>query len=105
MNLILYLAAHTPLPVATAVWTQKLTDALPVMIAEAAIKAGLPPTSLKIFVTGIATNNVTLAETAPGVTPAIVMAGGAAALDAYAFALKYIWIVGAYKNFLFEALI
>lgn len=47
--------------------------------------------------TGIATNNLPLAETAPGVTPAILMAGGAAALEAYALALKYIWIVGAYS--------
>ncbi|KAL8281240.1 hypothetical protein RQP46_006274 [Phenoliferia psychrophenolica] len=70
--------------IATAVWEQKLTVALPAYIAKAAVKAGLPETSLVTFVTGIATNNV---------TPAILMAGGAAALDAYAYALKYIWIV------------
>lgn len=72
--------------VVTAVWTQKLGTVLPKYIAEAGLKAGLRKTSLPLFVVGIASRNMTLAASAPGVT--------IAALDAYPYALKYIWIVG-----------
>ncbi|KAL8278368.1 hypothetical protein RQP46_009260 [Phenoliferia psychrophenolica] len=81
--------------IATAVFSDKLAIAIPEYIAEAAVAAGLPVSSLTTFVTGIATNNVTLAETAPGVTTAIIAAGGGAVVQAYSFALKYNWIVAS----------
>jgi hypothetical protein len=42
------------------------------------------------FVAGIAQNNMTLAESAPGVTPQILEAGGQAALEAYAHSFHFI---------------
>lgn len=52
-------------------------------VAATAIKAGLPATSVVMFVTGIATGNTTLILSAPGVTPQIIDAGSAAAVAAY----------------------
>ena len=72
----------------TAVFTEKLTALLPANIAGAALQAGLPASSLAPFVGGIATGNVTLALSAPGVTPEILQAGAAGAALGYALALK-----------------
>ncbi|KAL8276983.1 hypothetical protein RQP46_010618 [Phenoliferia psychrophenolica] len=77
--------------VAQAIFNSKISALLPSYIAAAAVKAGLPQSSLPIFVGGIATGNATLAATAPGVSTTILEAGGAAALEAYAESFHYIW--------------
>jgi hypothetical protein len=52
------------------------------------VAAGLPLTSVLQVVEGLATSNLTLAETAPGVTPIVLEAGGAAALKAVSMTLR-----------------
>lgn len=76
-----------------AVFNDKIAAKLPTYIAQAGLAAGLPPTSLAPFVGGLATGNITLAASAPGVTPEMLAAGGQAALEAFADSFRYIWIV------------
>lgn len=58
--------------------------ALPHDIAAAGIAAGVPATAISDFVGGIASSNTTLLDSITGITPAMIEAGGAAALHAYA---------------------
>lgn len=76
--------------VLVAVFKAEVSASLPVDVATAAVKAGLSQTSLKEFVTGIAAGNVTMIESAPGVTPAIIGTGSAAA-HAYIASFHYGW--------------
>ena len=69
----------------------KLSTILPAEVSAAALKAGLPATSLPSLVGGIATGNSTLIMAAPGVTTAIVKAASAAAIDTY---VKFSIMVG-----------
>ena len=73
------------------VFLSKVGTILPADVAAAAVKAGLPATSIVTFVTGIAAGNVTLIESAPGVTPQIIEAGSAAAIAAYVKSFHYGW--------------
>lgn len=77
--------------VLVAVFKAKASTLVPADVAAAAVKAGLPATSLTVFVTGIATGNVSLIESVPGVTPAIIGAGSAAAVAAYVESFHYGW--------------
>lgn len=79
--------------IAEAIFKSKLTSNLPGRVAASALAAGLPATSLPTFVTGLATLNVPLAMSAPGVTPEIFAAGYAATLAAFSYSFRYVWIV------------
>lgn len=62
-------------------------------IAEAAVKAGLPETSVPAFVAAIAGKDTAAIPTIPGVTPAIIGAGVAAAQQALADSFRTIYII------------
>lgn len=77
--------------VLVAVFKAKLSTILPAEVSAAALKAGLPATSLPSLVGGIATGDSTLIMSAPGVTTAIVEAASAAAMDSYVKSFHYGW--------------
>lgn len=64
-------------------------------IAEAAIKAGLPESSVPAFVAAIAGKDTAAIPTIPGVTPAIIGAGAGAAQQALADSFRTIYIIAA----------
>lgn len=78
--------------VATAIYVtildNKLTKFVPEYVTPAAIKAGLPTTSLPALFTALAAGNLT---TVPGITPQIEAAVGAADAMAAAYAFQYVW--------------
>ncbi|KAH6658528.1 major facilitator superfamily domain-containing protein [Truncatella angustata] len=61
-------------------------------IAEAAITAGLPASSVLDFVTDLVGQDSTALLTVPGVTPNIIGAGAAALFDTYAASFKSVWV-------------
>lgn len=61
-------------------------------MASAALKAGLPATSVEQFVGYLAAQNETALAVVPGVTPEIIGAGADALLNTYAVAFRYVWI-------------
>lgn len=69
--------------VLVAVFQAKVATIQPAKVSAAALKAGLPATSLPGLVGGIATGRKTLIMSAPGVTMEIIGAASAAATDAY----------------------
>ncbi|KIW16893.1 hypothetical protein PV08_04083 [Exophiala spinifera] len=72
------------------IFYQKLVHHLPLAVAEAAIKAGLPITSAKQFVETFLLNPAAIG-TVPGVTPAVLEAAAIGSRWGYAYALKYVW--------------
>ncbi|KAI8935345.1 hypothetical protein NX059_007930 [Plenodomus lindquistii] len=75
------------------VFITKLTEKLPVLTAEYAIKAGLPLSSAESFVGLFLTEPAKLATTPiPGVTPAIIAAATKGTQWAYSESLKYVWL-------------
>ncbi|KAF2429064.1 putative major facilitator superfamily transporter [Tothia fuscella] len=72
------------------IFVNKLTPRLPALVAEYAIKAGLPLTSAEAFVGAYLTAPEKLALV-PGVTPAIIAGAHKGLQWAYAEALKYVW--------------
>ena len=78
-----------------ATLTSGISSKLPAYIAEAAIKAGLPATSVPAFVGAIASKDVAAIPTIPGVTPEIIGAGVAAAQQALADSFRNIYIIAA----------
>jgi hypothetical protein len=71
--------------IAGAVFSSKVRSHVPSSISQAVIAAGLPGNSVAIVVEGIATNNLTLAQSAPGVTQQILDAGQLGYLQGYAY--------------------
>jgi hypothetical protein len=83
----------------TAIFAAALTDRLnkyiPSYVAEAALKAGLPPASIKAFVGAITTSDTAVASTIPGVTPTIIGAALTALKQAFADAIRVVYIIAA----------
>ncbi|KAL8278276.1 hypothetical protein RQP46_009308 [Phenoliferia psychrophenolica] len=75
-----------------AVFTSKVTESIPAYVAKAALEAGLPATSLKQFIGGLATKNATLVGTTPGVTTLIVEVGTDAIRRAYLYSFQMMWL-------------
>lgn len=73
-----------------AIFTDKLTTALPATIAEYAIQAGLDPAEATTFVTA-AISDPAAAQAMPGVTPDILAAATLGTRWAYANSLPYVW--------------
>lgn len=78
-----------------AALTTRIGDKLPSYVAAAAIKAGLPATSVPAFVGAIATKDTAAIPTIPGVTPEIIGAGVAAAQQALADSFRVIYTIAA----------
>ena len=73
----------------------RLDKDIPSYVAEAAIKAGLPPASLDAFVGAIAGNNATALPGIPGVNPAIIAAGLGGLKQAFADGIRVVYIIAA----------
>lgn len=74
------------------VFNTKLKQSLPLLVGEAAVKAGLSKKSVVPLVEAMAQANFqTLAPQVPGVTPQVLQATIYARQWAFAAALKYVW--------------
>jgi hypothetical protein len=82
------------------VFAEKLAAKLPAYVAQFAIEAGLPITSVKEFVTIILVEGGVGLQNVAGVTPAVVEAATMASRWAYGDSLKYVW----YTSIAFGAL-
>ena len=72
------------------IFVNKLNKALPELVGEYAVKAGLPLTDATEFVTTFLTDPASLAS-APGYSPAVAQGAVMGSRWAYAQALKYVW--------------
>ncbi|KAI1623427.1 major facilitator superfamily domain-containing protein [Exophiala viscosa] len=79
----------------SAALNTKLDTNLPNDIGKAALKAGLPTTSLKAFITALAGGDTAALPTIPGVTPAIIGAGVVALKQAFADSIRVVYIIAA----------
>ena len=68
---------------------------LPAYVAEAALKAGLPLTSVKPFVEALAANNLPALSKIAGVNPTIIGAGVVALKQAFADSIRVVYIIAA----------
>ena len=79
----------------SAAFSTRLTKNLPNDVAGAALKAGLPPSSLKAFVEALAGGDSAALSHIPGVTPKILASGLAALKQAYADSIRVVFIIAA----------
>lgn len=83
----------------TAIYGATLTDRLnkdiPSYVAAAALKAGLPKSSLGEFIEALAGNNTAALPGIDGVTPTIIRAGVAALTQAFADGIRAVYIIAA----------
>lgn len=78
-----------------AALTTRLNNYIPSYIAGAALKAGLPESSLKAFIGALAGNDSAALPSIPGVTPTIIKASIAALKQAYADGIRVVYIIAA----------
>lgn len=78
-----------------AALTTRLNKYIPNYVAEAAIKAGLPQSSLEAFVGAIADNNSKALSGIKGVTPAIISSGVSALKQAFADGIRIVYMIAA----------
>ena len=87
--------ATVGLAVNNAIFTSKLSTAIPNKIAAAVLPLGLPPTSLGALIGALTTQNTALLAHVPGVTPRIIGAAAGALLQAYSASFRYVWVAAA----------
>lgn len=73
----------------------RLDKYIPSYVGAAALKAGLPETSLGPFIAALAGNNATVLPGIPGVTPTIIQEGVVALKHAYADGLRVVYMIAA----------
>lgn len=78
-----------------AALTTRLTNYIPSYVAPAALGAGLPKSSLRIFIEALAANDAAALPTVPGVTPAIIKASVIALKQALADGIRVVYIIAA----------
>ncbi|KAH9211689.1 major facilitator superfamily domain-containing protein [Leptodontidium sp. 2 PMI_412] len=93
------LGAAIGLAVNNAIFQDALMTQLPKKIAAATIPLGLPQSSLGQLIGDIASSNFATLQTIQGVTPQIIGAAQAGALEAYSIAFRGPWIVSACLSF------
>jgi hypothetical protein len=71
--------------IAGAVFSSKVESHVSSSVSKAVIAAGLPGSSVAIVAEGITTGNLTLAQSASGVTQQILEAGHLGYLEGYAY--------------------
>lgn len=79
----------------SAVLNQRLNEYIPTYIAGAAIKAGLPPTSLQAFIPALLSQSQELLSQVPGASNEVVGAAVAALKRAYADGIRVVFIIAA----------
>lgn len=79
----------------SAVVTRKLVSYIPSYVAAAAAKAGLPTASIPAFVQALAAQKTEQLGEIPGVSPEIIQAGVRALKQAYADAIRNVFIIAA----------
>ena len=78
-----------------AAFNTRLEKYIPNYVGTAALRAGLPKTSLREFIEALAGNEVAALQRIPGVTPAIIQAGVAAMKQAFADGFRVVFIIAA----------
>lgn len=73
----------------------RLDNYIPNYVAEAALRAGLPRTSLAAFVGALASNNRAALSNVAGITPSIIDAGVVALKQAFADGIRVVFIIAA----------
>lgn len=68
---------------------------IPDELSQAALRAGLPISSVRQFVTALAAGDTKMLSEVPNVTPAIITAGAAALKQAYADSFRVVFIIAA----------
>lgn len=71
----------------------RLSKDIPSYVAAAAAKAGLPQSSLGAFIAALAGNNLAALPSIEGVTPTIISAGVAALKQAFADAIRAVYMI------------
>jgi len=79
----------------SAVINGRITKYVPSYVAEAAVRAGLPMTSVSAFVGALASNNATALPQIPGVTPVVIGAGVNALKQAFADGIRAVFMIAA----------
>ena len=79
----------------SAALSTRLAQDIPNYIAEAAIGAGLPKSSLMPFIGALAGDNTTALPLVPGATPVIIQAGVSALKQALADGIRVVYIIAA----------
>lgn len=73
----------------TVVLSNRLAETIPAQVPPAIISAGLPPSSVTAFISGIATGSF---DTVPGISPSIIAEGVRAYQEASAAAYKTVFL-------------
>lgn len=76
-----------------AAFTSRLDVKLPAYVAAASVKAGLPPSSLKAFITDLVGKDTAALAKVPGVTPTIIQAALVALKQAFADSVRVVYII------------
>jgi hypothetical protein len=79
----------------STVVNNRLDKYIPSYVAKAAVRAGLPITSVPAFVGALASNNVTALPHIPGVTPLVIGSGVNALKHAFADGLRVVFMIAA----------
>ncbi|KAK5693788.1 hypothetical protein LTR17_025026 [Elasticomyces elasticus] len=81
----------------TAIYSPALSTRLdkyiPAYVSEAALVAGLPPSSVPAFISALTGTDPAAVMQVPGVTPTIAAAGGAALKHAFADGIRVIYVI------------
>jgi hypothetical protein len=88
-------SATTFTAIYTAALGTRLDKNIPSYVAKAALRAGLPPTSVSAFVGALAGKDSAALVKIPGVTPIIINAGIASLKQAYADGLRVVYTIAA----------
>jgi hypothetical protein len=88
-------AAATFTAIYSATLNDRLAKYIPNYVAEAALRAGLPKSSLAAFVGALTSNNATALPGIPGVTPLVIGAGVSALKQAFADGIRAVFIIAA----------
>ncbi|KAL2782938.1 major facilitator superfamily domain-containing protein [Aspergillus keveii] len=83
------------LAVNNAIYNSATTTYIPKKVAAASIPLGLPQSSLGMLIQGLTSQNQTLVQKVPGITPQIVSAAEAALTEAYGIGFRNAWIASA----------
>lgn len=78
-----------------AALNDRLTKKMPTYIAEAALRTGLPPSSVPAFVKVLIAKQTAALSKIPGVTPAIIQAGNGGLKQAFADSIRVVYIIAA----------
>lgn len=79
----------------TAALDTRLQQQLPSHITEAALKVGLPLSSVEAFVEALSAGDVAALSTVPGVTPPIIAAGAAGLKQGFADSIRVVYLIAA----------